>query len=149
MILQNIAQKVSEDTSKIIGYPVSISDENGYLIGVTDQERIGLYDNLLAEVLRTQKITYWNEDTDRHKNIFPGVAAQIIVNDEILGTVGVLGKTGNNPETTSYVKLVKNHIEMLCHETIKKEIRSFKTSAIDTLIHYILNYTENDKSKIQ
>src|SRR5690625_4397375 len=141
MVLKNIAQKISEDTFKIIGYPVSISDDKGYLIGVNDQSRLGLYDKLFAEVIKKQKMIYWDEeDVVELDNIFPGVAAPIIVNNKVLGAVGVLGKTGEDSETTSYIKLVKNHIEMICHDKIKKEMKSLETSTIDTLIHYILHF---------
>lgn len=150
MVLRNIAQKISDDTSRIIGYPVSISDENGYLIGVNELERLGLYDKLFAEVLKTRELTYWDEDAVIGlDNIYPGVAAPIIVNNKVLGAVGILGKTGYNPETTSYIKLVKNHIEMMCHETIRKEMKSIEASSVDTLIHYILHSYNNKKSNAQ
>ncbi|WP_342510944.1 sugar diacid recognition domain-containing protein [Sporosarcina sp. FSL K6-1522] len=141
MVLKQIAQKISEDTTKIIGFPVSISDENGYLIGVNDKRRVGIYDYLLAEVIKTKKLTFFDERAVKdYPDIFPGVAGPIIVNDQVLGAVGILGKTGQDSETSNYIRLVKNHIEMICHEALMKEMKSLQSSAVDTLIHYILNY---------
>lgn len=144
MVLKQIAQKISEDTTKIIGFPVSISDENGYLIGVNDKSRIGIYDYLLAEVIKTKKLTFFDEHAVKnYPDIFPGVASPIIVNEQVLGAVGILGKTGDDSETLNYIRLVKNHIEMVCHETLMKEMKSLQSNAVDTLIHYILNFEKS------
>lgn len=147
MILKQIAQKVSDDTSKIIGYPVSLSDEHGYLIGVSDKTRIGIFDELFSIVIKSKKLMYWNEeDAKRLPNIFPGVAAPIIVNGEVLGAIGIIGRIEENLETENYIHLVKNHIEMMCYEEIRKEVKSFEASSIDKLIHYILHF-DNSKQE--
>ncbi|WP_077210427.1 sugar diacid recognition domain-containing protein [Bacillus dakarensis] len=145
MILKQIAQKVSDDTSRIIGYQVSISDENGYLIGVNDRSRIGLFDELFSIVIKERKLMYWGEeDAVELPNIYPGVAAPIIVNGEVLGAIGIIGKVEEDSETENYIHLLKNHIEMVCYEEIRKEVKAFEASSLDTLIHYILHF---DKSK--
>ncbi|GAB3059342.1 sugar diacid recognition domain-containing protein [Virgibacillus ainsalahensis] len=148
MILNQIAQKVSNDTSAIIGYPVSISDEYGYLIGVSDSSRIGMFDELLAIVIRENRMIYWGEDAAaKLPNIYPGVAAPISLNGEVVGAIGILDRVEENQETTNYIKLVKNHIEMMCHEEIRKEIRSFEASSIDSLIQYILHFNESNHDR--
>src|SRR5699024_5408565 len=144
MLLKQIAQKVSDDTTKIIGFPVTISDESGFIIGVNEPNRIGLYDNLLADVIKTRKLTYYDETAvTNYPDIFPGVASPIIVNEKILGAVGIIGKTKEDLDTKNYILLVKNHIEMMCHEAIKKEIKSLETNSIDTFIQYILNFNSD------
>lgn len=144
MILKQIAQKISEDTTKIIGYPVSISDENGILIGVTDQKRLGIFDKLLEGVIQSRELTFYTEkDTYDLPGIFPGVATPIVLNGEVLGAVGLLGKVGEDPETYNYIQLVKNHIEMVCHEMLRKEMKSIEMNNLNTLIHHILHF---DKS---
>lgn len=148
MLLKEIAQKISNETTKIIGFPVTISDENGYIIGVNDQSRIGLYDNLLSQVIKTKKLTYYDEaSVANYPDIFPGVASPIIVNDKTLGAVGIIGKTKEDLDTKNYILLVKNHIEMVCHEAIKKEIKSLETNSIDTFIQYILNFNSENHNE--
>lgn len=145
MILEQIAQTVSEDTTRIIGYPVSISDSNGYLIGVSDPKRLGIFDQLLLKVVKRKELIYWGEEHVRNlPNIYPGVAAPIIVNDKVLGAIGIIGKIKKNEETDKYIQLVKNHIEMICHGSMKKEMNSLEAKALDTLIHYLLHYDSND-----
>ncbi|MFE4708692.1 sugar diacid recognition domain-containing protein [Peribacillus simplex] len=145
MILEHIAQTVSEDTTKIIGYPVSISDSNGYLIGVSDPKRLGIFDKLLFKVVKRKELIYWgNEHVQNLPGIFPGVAAPIIVNGKVLGAIGIVGKIKKNEETDKYIQLVKNHIEMICHESFKKEMNSLEVKALDTLIHYLLHFDSNN-----
>ncbi|TQR13736.1 sugar diacid recognition domain-containing protein [Psychrobacillus soli] len=147
MILKQIAQKISEDTTKIIGYPVSISDENGILIGVTDPKRLGIFDKLLEGVIKTKELTYYSEkDVSNLPNIFPGVAIPIILNGEVLGAVGIVGKVEEDSETYNYIQLVKNHIEMVCHEALRKEMKSIETSNLNTLIHHILHFDKSTSS---
>src|SRR5699024_5947064 len=82
-------------------------------------------------------------DVADYPDIFPGVASPIIVNGKILGAVGIIGKTKEDLDTKNYILLVKNHIEMMCHETIQKEIKSLETNSIDTFIQYILNFNSD------
>lgn len=144
MILKQIAQKISDDTTKIIGYPVSISDENGILIGVSDPKRLGLFDKLLDGVIKSKELTYYGEEAAQDlPGIFPGVATPIILNGEVVGAVGLLGKVEEDTESYNYIQLVKNHIEMVCHETLRKEMKSIETSNLNTLIQLILHFDKN------
>ena len=149
MILTKIAQKISEDTKSIIGYPISISDQAGHLIGVNDTSRLGLFDPLLHEVIVQKEMIYWGEEAVKDLvNIFPGVAAPIIVNGTVLGAIGILGKVKRDQETENYIQLVKNHIEMRCHEAIRKEFQSLNQQTIDTFLHYLL-FFERENLTIQ
>lgn len=150
MVLNQIAQKISDVTTQIIGYKISIADENGYLIGVNDRKRIGLYDHLLAEVIRTKKLTYYDDDAaDQYPGIYSGVASPIIVDGKVLGAVGIVGKTGDDIEARNYINLVRNHIEMMCHDALNKELQSLESNALDTLIHYVLNFDDEKDQKEQ
>ncbi|HZW67543.1 MAG TPA: sugar diacid recognition domain-containing protein [Pseudogracilibacillus sp.] len=152
MVLRQIAQKISDITTQIIGFPVSISDENGYLIGVNNESRIGLYDHLLAEVIRTKKLTFYDDHAaDQYPGIYSGVASPIIVNNKVLGAVGIIGKTGDDTESRNYINLVRNHIEMMCHDALRKELQSLESNALDMLIHYVLNFDKerHDEEQIR
>lgn len=150
MVLEQIAQKISDITTQIIGYPISISNEKGYLIGVSDQSRIGLYDHLLAEVIRTKKLTYYDDNAaDQYPGIYSGVASPIIVNNNVLGAVGIIGKTGDDTESRNYINLVRNHIEMMCHDALRKELKSLESNALDMLIHYVLNFDREKDNEEQ
>ena len=42
-ILERIAQDIVEKTSEILQYPISITDNEGYIIEATDKSRIGIF----------------------------------------------------------------------------------------------------------
>jgi len=146
MFLEKIAQTVADETSKIIGYQVSIADEKGYLIGVNDPARFGLFDKLSLEVIKQKKMLHWTpRDVVDLPGIFPGSSAPIIVNNKAIGAIGVIGKA---EETEKYIQLVKNHIEMLCFQYLKSEMNDLEKKTLDTLIQYIYDFdgqTENEE----
>ncbi|WP_445506415.1 sugar diacid recognition domain-containing protein [Niallia sp. 03190] len=143
MILEKIAQTVAQETSNIIGYPVSISDDKGYLIGTNDPSRVGIFDKLFFEVVKQKKMIQWEAIHVKNLlNIFPGSSAPIIVNNKAIGAIGIIGKAD---ETEKYIQLVKNHIEMLCYQHLKSEIADLETKALDTLMQYIFHFdSKND-----
>jgi carbohydrate diacid regulator len=137
MILEEIAQTIAENTSEIIGHPISITNEKGYIIGSTDRSRLGTFHMASIEVLKkNDTVSYDFEDVKSLTNVLPGVASPILIDRK---AVGVLGIIGNPQEVKKYVQLVKSHVELLCQESFKKELTVLETKAIDTLIHYLIH----------
>ncbi|WP_026576921.1 CdaR family transcriptional regulator [Bacillus sp. UNC438CL73TsuS30] len=145
--LEDISQTIVENTSRIIGYPISITDDKGYIIGSNDENRLGSFHQASIDVLkRKETICYEYDEVKELNNVLPGVAAPIIINQE---TVGVLGIVGNPAEVKKYAQLVKSHVELLCHEYLKKEIRILESKSLDHLVHYLLSSdTIEDMSQI-
>ncbi|WP_042355493.1 CdaR family transcriptional regulator [Bacillus rubiinfantis] len=140
--LEDISQVIVENTSKIIGYPISITNDKGYIIGSNDVNRLGSFHKASIDVLnRKETICYEPEDVKNVENVLPGVAAPIILNKE---AVGVLGIVGNPSEVKKYAQLVKSHVELMCHEYMKKEMRILESKTLDNLIHYLLNAEQQD-----
>ncbi|WP_051330936.1 CdaR family transcriptional regulator [Aneurinibacillus terranovensis] len=137
MILEYIAQEVVKNTSEIIGYPISITDEKGYIIGSIDQNRLGSFHKPSLDVLkRKQTICYDVEQVKMLQNVLPGVATPIMFNKE---PIGVLGIVGDPTEVKKYAQLVKSHVEMMCHESFKKEVSVLESKTIDTFIQHLIN----------
>ncbi|MDQ6599072.1 transcriptional regulator [Bacillus salipaludis] len=145
--LEDISQTIVENTSRIIGYPISITDDKGYIIGSNDENRLGSFHQASIDVLkRKETICYEYDEVKELNNVLPGVAAPIIINQE---TVGVLGIVGNPAEVKKYAQLVKSHVELLCHEYLKKEIRILESKSLDHLVHNLLSSdTIEDMSQI-
>jgi carbohydrate diacid regulator len=143
--LEDISQAIVENTTTIIGYPISITDDKGYIIGSNDVKRLGTFHKASIEVLtRKETICYEYDDVKDVENVLPGVAAPIIINNE---PVGVLGIVGNPAEVKKYAQLVKSHVELMCHEYMKKEMRLLESKTLDNLIHYLLNADDLDNPK--
>lgn len=145
MLLEQIAQSIVENTSKIIDYPISITDEKGHIIGSTDSSRIGSYHKVSLDVLRkNEPVCYSSEDIKSLDNVLPGVATPIVFNNK---SIGVLGIVGEPDEVKKYALLVKSHVEMLFNESFKKEMVALESKTIDTLIHFLLQYDGKEDSE--
>lgn len=142
MLLEKIAQNVAENTSEILGYPISITDEKGYIIGSTDQSRLGTFHKASIDVLkRNEMICYELQDVQSLQNVLPGVASPIFFDKKAIGVLGIIG---NPKEVKKYVQLVKSHVEMMCQESFLKEMSVLETKAIDTLIQSLIHFDTNE-----
>lgn len=137
MVLEDIAQKIVENTTEIIGYPISITNDEGYIIGSTDPNRLGSFHKPSLDVLKMKKtICYEREEVKVLQNVLPGVATPFFFNND---AIGVLGIVGDPVEVKKYAQLVKSHVEMMCHESFKKEMSVIESKTLDTLIQYLIN----------
>ncbi|MED3564454.1 sugar diacid recognition domain-containing protein, partial [Bacillus xiapuensis] len=75
VFLEDISQTIVENTSRIIGYPISITDEKGYIIGSSDTNRLGSFHQASIDVLRKKEtICYEYDEVKNLTNVLPGVA---------------------------------------------------------------------------
>jgi carbohydrate diacid regulator len=137
-ILKNIAQDIVEKTSEILQYPISITDNEGYIIGSTDQSRIGIFHRPSLEVIKKNTMVYCKNKVD--KKILPGVSAPLKFNNKV---IGVLGIVGNPAEVEKYVQLVKNQVEMMCQDAFRKEMAELKEKMAEMLVHQLIHYKES------
>ncbi|GLB61835.1 CdaR family transcriptional regulator [Cytobacillus sp. NCCP-133] len=141
-ILENIAQDIVEKTSEIIQYPISITDNEGYIIGSTDPGRIGIFHRPSLEVIRKNNMVYCKNEMD--KKILPGVSAPLKFNNKV---IGVLGIVGNPADVEKYVHLVKNHVEMMCQDAFRKEMVELKEKMVEMLVHQLIHYKESEQEE--
>jgi carbohydrate diacid regulator len=144
MLLEHIAQTIVDNTSDIIGYPIIITDEKGNIIGSTDRSRLGSLHIATIDVLRkNESVSYEPEDVKALDNVLPGVATPILLNDKVIGVLGIAGI----PDTIKkYVQLVKSHVELMFHESFKKETTVLESKALDTLVQFLLFSEHHDES---
>ncbi|SDE67593.1 carbohydrate diacid regulator [Paenibacillus sp. UNCCL117] len=144
MILEQIAQTIVDNTSDIIGYPIIITDEKGSIIGSTDRSRLGSLHTATIDVLRkNQPVSYEEADAQALENVLPGIATPIVVGGKVIGVLGIAGI----PHTINkYVQLVKSHVELMFHESFKKETTVLESKALDTLVQYLLYSSRPDEA---
>ncbi|CAI6034364.1 CdaR family transcriptional regulator [Cohnella sp. JJ-181] len=149
MILDQIAQTIVDHTSEIIEYPIIITDEKGNIIGSTDRSRLGSLHIASIDVLRKNRtLSYEAGDVKALDNVLPGIATPILLNDAVIGVLGIAGE----PESIKkYVQLVKSHVELMFHESFKKETTVLETKALDTLVQYLLfsNHADDTEPMIE
>lgn len=135
--LKEISQVIVDNTSNIIEYPISISDNKGIIIGSSDICRLGSFHQASLEIVeRKTTIAYEVDEAKKLDNVLPGVAAPIMINHEPIGVLGIVGEPA---EVRKYAQLVKSHVELMCHEYLKKEMTAIESKTLDNLIRYLLN----------
>lgn len=136
MMLDQIAQTIVDHTSEIIDYPIIITDDKGTIIGSTDRGRLGSLHIASLDVLRKNRtISYAPGDVEALDNVLPGIATPIVLNDAV---IGVLGIAGEPDAIKKYVQLVKSHVELMFRESFKKETSALEAKALETMVQYLL-----------
>ncbi|WP_404455078.1 helix-turn-helix domain-containing protein [Virgibacillus necropolis] len=130
------AQKTVKAVSEILSFPISVSDERGYIIGDTNSSRIGTVHMPSIEVMKANKVILFTEDkASRMDNVLPGVAVPLNFDNK---PVGVLGIIGDPDEVESYAYLVKKYVEMMWQETLHVQIENLETMTLESFVQYIL-----------
>ncbi|WP_042146609.1 sugar diacid recognition domain-containing protein [Paucisalibacillus sp. EB02] len=140
-------QRIVKAVSKISPFPISISDEKGYIIGDSNPERIGTLHSPSVEVLNKNCLLSFDEETTKNmENVLPGVAIPLYFDKEIKGVLGIIGKP---EEVLPYAKLIKQHVEMMWEDTIRQQISELETSLLDAFIQYILIDKGGNQEKLR
>lgn len=131
-----IAQKVVKAVSDTLPFSISLSDEEGYIVGATDPNRIGTFHTPSKEVLMKQVyVTYEEEDVKGLDNILPGIAAPLNFMDQ---TIGVLGIIGPPDEVRPHAELIKKYVEIMWQETFYQQLESLESKTVETFVQSIL-----------
>lgn len=131
-----IAQKVVKAVSEVLYFPISVSDEKGYIIGSTDQSRIGTLHKPSKEVLLKDDFMSFDENkVVQLDNVFAGVAVPLTFEDK---TVGVLGIIGSPEEVMPHARLMKKYVEMIWQETFHRQLKDLERETIEAFLQYVL-----------
>ncbi len=141
-ILEQIAQDIVEKTNEILQYPISITDNEGYIIGATDKRRIGLFHPPSIEVIK-RNITI-DCDNEIDQQILPGISVPINFNNKVIGVLGIVGKPR---EVEKYGQLVKNQVEMMCQEAFRKEMVELKEKMVEIFVHQLIHHEELESNE--
>ncbi len=137
-LLEHIAQNIVEKTNEILEYPISITDNEGIIIGCTDKTRIGIFHQPSLEVVKKNDVIACHYEL---KNIIlPGVNAPIKFNNKVIGVLGIVGDPN---EVEKYVQLVKNQVEMMCQEAFRNEMIELKEKMIEIFVHQLINFHDD------
>ncbi|GHH99334.1 CdaR family transcriptional regulator [Neobacillus kokaensis] len=139
-ILEHIAQDIVEKTSEILHYPISITDNEGIIIGSTDKSRIGIFHQPSLEVIKKNIMIDCKNEIE--KRILPGVSAPLKFNNKVIGVLGIVGEPR---EVEKYVQLVKNQVEMMCQEAFRNEMVELKDKMVEMFVHQLIHYSQNEE----
>ncbi|MGP4073317.1 CdaR family transcriptional regulator [Piscibacillus sp. B03] len=141
------AQKVVKAISKISPFPISLTDEQGKIIGDTNPERIGTMHAPSKDVLEVrQPVIFDDEKIKEYENVLPGIAVPLNFGYK---TVGVLGIIGDPNEVEPYALLLQNYVEMLWKEIYQSQQDSLYSHTLERFAQYVLlnNQLDEDQTK--
>lgn len=114
-----IAQKIVHEMMGVIPYNINVMDENGIIIGSGDVKRIGDIHEGAKKAIESRVI---NEVYDNKEGMRPGVNEPIIINDKVIGVIGI---TGYPDEVRRFSKLVRVTAVLLIEQSrINEEIQN-------------------------
>lgn len=114
-----IAQKIVHEMMGVIPYNINVMDENGVIIGSGDIKRIGDIHEGARKAIESRVI---NEVYDNKEGMRPGVNEPIIINDKVIGVIGI---TGYPDEVRRFSKLVRVTAVLLIEQSrINEEIQN-------------------------
>lgn len=143
-ILKNYAQMIVEHAQVIIGHDVLITDRNGVIIAVKDRNRLGkLHSHSISVIKKATPEAIYQEEASRY-GVLEGICLPIIVENDIIGTVGI---TGNPDDVSQYGRLVQKEAELFVREKSLQEVSCIRENAIANLIGHIINQTHKKHNK--
>ena len=113
-----IAQKIVLQMMNVVPYNINVMDENGIIIGSGDIKRIG---NIHEGAIKAIDKKLINEVYEEEEGMKPGVNEPIIVNEKVIGVIGI---TGHPDEVRRFSKLVRVTAVLLIEQSkIDEEIQ--------------------------
>ena len=129
---QQHAMKIVLEINKIIEHKVNIIAPNGTIIASSNEARIGTYHEGAHKLVEQQLEELIIHSDEEYLGARKGVNFPIIVNDEVLGVIGV---TGSYEEVAKYGKIVKRVTEILLLEIAMKENKALEEGVINRYIY--------------
>ncbi len=143
-----IAQNIVKTVSETLPFPISLSDEKGFIIGDSNLDRVGTFHPAYKQVIDSNDfITFDKEDVIGLHNVLPGIAVPLTFKQEIVGVLGIIGPP---EEVRPHAELTKHYVELMWQETYYKQLADLEAEMEETYLQYLLfNDTKNEARTIQ
>ena len=132
-----ISQRIVMEMMNVVPYNINVMDESGVIVGSGDIARIGTIHEGAVRAINKKHIIEIYEDSSGMK---PGVNEPIIINDKLIGVIGI---TGNPDEVRPFSKLVRVAATLLIEQCkIDKEAHNKRLNK--QKFYYELTYRKID-----
>ncbi|BBX36539.1 sugar diacid utilization regulator [Mycolicibacterium mageritense DSM 44476 = CIP 104973] len=147
MLGQALAQQIAEEITDVIGHNVLITDESGIVVGSGDQSRVGQFHEASVEVIRSRRTIAHSSDDARHLvGTLPGVTVPLIIDDDVVGTVGL---SGSPDQVEQFGLVVKRQTEILMQEAARIGTRMTRERAVAELLREVCEWHHSRVPKAQ
>ena len=131
------AQKLLKKIMDKLGYNINIMNEYGEIIASGDEIRIGKIHSGALEVLKEGKdMEYFDFIDNNIESAKPGINIPLVINNEI---IGVLGVTGNPKEVGKIAAIVKLTAEILIEKELDTDKKILKQTSINNYINMMIS----------
>jgi carbohydrate diacid regulator len=144
---QALAQQIANEITDVIGHNVLITDEAGIVVGSGDESRIGQFHEASVEVVRTRRtIAHSSDDVRDLVGTLPGVTIPLVIDDSVVGTIGL---SGSPEEVEQFGLVVKRQTEILMQEAARIGSRLTHERATADLLREVCEWHHSRVAKSQ
>lgn len=136
VLTPELAAEIADETTRILGHNVLITDEHAYVIGSGDVSRVGsTHEASLAVVKSGQAQSHDTEQAAALVGVLPGITMPIVLDGAVVGTVGITG----SPDTVAQLgRLVQRQTEILLRESLFQRTRLLRENRLTQLVRDIV-----------
>jgi carbohydrate diacid regulator len=112
------AQQIVSEISSIVKQNVNMMDQKGYIIASTDSDRIGNFHEGAKKIIDEHLREFYVSPELETTMTRAGLNLPIIINDDIIGVIGI---TGEYNQVFNYGQIVKKMTEILVRENLTRD----------------------------
>lgn len=102
------AQKVMKAVTRILPFPISLTDVNGVILADSQYNRVGKIHLPSKEVIeKNDYILYEEQEVAQFDDVFPGVAVPLFFNQQVVGVLGIIGPPS---QVMPHAQLIKKNM---------------------------------------
>jgi carbohydrate diacid regulator len=136
VLTPELAAEIADETTRILGDNVLITDEEARVIGSGDVSRVGSIHEASLSVLQSGNAASHNAaEAAALIGVLPGVTMPIVLDGVVIGTVGI---TGPPARVVRLGRLVQRQTEMLLRESLFQRTRLLRENRLAQLVRDIV-----------
>lgn len=147
MLSEALAQQIANEITDVIGFNVLITDASGTVVGSGDERRIGQFHEASVEVIRARRmIAHSAADVRDLVGSLPGVTIPLVIDGEVVGTIGL---SGSPEQVEQFGLVVKRQTEILMQEATRIGTRLTYERAAEELLRDICDWHRSTFTEAQ
>jgi len=138
MLTRSLAQEIAQETAAVTNLGILVTGPDGIVLGSSDPARVDSFHEASLEVVQTREAaTHSPEQARLLRGVLPGMTLPIVVDDTVLGTVGISGVPSR---VRRFGPIVRRQTEMLLRESTAVQSRLLRERALHDLVNDLANY---------
>lgn len=136
VLTHELAAEIADETTRILGYNVLITDRDAQVIGSGDTTRVGsIHEASVAVLASGIAASHDAEQAAALVGVRPGITMPIVLDGAVIGTVGI---TGPPARVARLGRLVQRQTEILMRESLFQRTRLLRENRLTQLVRDIV-----------